>query len=39
MNVIGEVGGLVDRLLGEPLSLVALGPKDQDFQLREGIRV
>jgi predicted Zn-dependent peptidase len=36
---IAEVGSLVDRLLGEPLSLVALGPKDRDFQRREGIRV
>jgi predicted Zn-dependent peptidase len=36
---IEEVGSLVDRLLGAPLSLVALGPKGQDLQLPEGIRV
>jgi hypothetical protein len=36
---MGEVGTLVDRLLGEPLSLVALGPKGQDLRIPEDIRV
>jgi predicted Zn-dependent peptidase len=34
-----NVEGLVERLLGEPLSLVALGPKGSDVRLPEGVRV
>jgi predicted Zn-dependent peptidase len=36
---VQDVKVLGERLLGGPLSLVALGPKSQDVRLPEGIRV
>jgi predicted Zn-dependent peptidase len=36
---VGEVKALGERLLGGPLSLVALGPRSQDVQLPEGVVV
>ena len=36
---LDDLGRLTERLLGEPLSLVALGPKSPDIQLPESVRV
>jgi predicted Zn-dependent peptidase len=36
---MGELGSLTERLLSEPLSLVALGPKGAEVRLPEGVRI
>jgi predicted Zn-dependent peptidase len=36
---LADLGRLAERLLGEPLSLVALGPKGPEIQLPDSVRV
>ncbi|HEY7601624.1 MAG TPA: pitrilysin family protein [Methylomirabilota bacterium] len=36
---VADLGRLAERLLGEPLSLVALGPKSSDVQLPDSVRI